>query len=180
MKKQKGIVAHYHEGRRLYIDFGGELPEGYRPFQVRTAVRRAVYAALDYERFPFDAEVSVTFTDNAGIRRLNREYRNKDAATDVLSFPQFERGAAIASEDGAPVPLGDIVISVERAAEQARELGNTTVREIAFLAVHSTLHLLGYDHELSPEDEEDMCARQREIMERLPYRRPETGEGENA
>ena len=97
---------------------------------------------------------------------LNREYREKDAATDVLSFPMYEADELPkgGDADGETVTLGDIVLSVERAAEQAAELGHSTEREIAFLCIHSTLHLLGYDHERGEEEDEDMCRRQREIL----------------
>ena len=108
--------------------------------------------------------MSVTFTDNEGIRELNREYRNKDSATDVLSFPMYNflDGDTPADEDTAE--LGDIVISLERAKEQAKEIGNSFLHEVAFLTVHSTLHLLGYDHERSAEEEEAQCIAQREII----------------
>lgn len=92
------------------------------------------------------AEVSVTFTDNAHIRELNAAYRGKDAATDVLSFALRE-GEEPEIVDGPPVEaLGDIIISVERAAEQAAEYGHSLEREMAFLTTHGMLHLLGYDH----------------------------------
>ncbi len=124
-------------------------------------VTRAVREALAYEGIAGGAEVSVTFTDNEGIRALNRDYRNIDRATDVLSFPLFEKGA-----DGTEI-LGDIVLSLERCAAQAEEFGHGFDRECAFLTVHSTLHLLGYDHETGEADELDMRKRQTEIMERL-------------
>lgn len=92
------------------------------------------------------AEVSLTFTDNAYIRELNARYRDKDMATDVLSFALRE-GEEPEIVDGPPVEaLGDIIISVERAAEQAEEYGHSLEREIAFLTTHGMLHLLGYDH----------------------------------
>ena len=122
---------------------------------------------MTYEHFPFDAEVSLTFCDNASIRAKNAKFRGKDTATDVLSFPMYER-EELQHPDELPVFLGDIVISVERAAEQAKMLGHSTEREEVFLAIHSVLHLLGYDHERSPEEDEDMCRRQREIL-RLVY-----------
>ena len=131
--------------------------------RMKSIVKRAIDLTLAYEGFEGKAEVSVTFCDNAYIRELNRDYRGKDKATDVLSFPQFE-GMEIPLDSHEILPLGDIVISLERAKEQAQEVGNTYHGEVAFLAIHSTLHLLGYDHELSPEDEEDMCARQRDIV----------------
>ena len=112
-----------------------------------------------------DLEVSVTFTNNEGIRELNREYRNIDRATDVLSFPQINYDEGEDISDGEM--LGDIVISLERAREQAEEFGHSFERECAFLCAHSTLHLLGYDHEISDEDDADMRRRQREIMGKM-------------
>ena len=111
--------------------------------------------------------MSVTFTDNEGIRELNHEHRDKDSATDVLSFPMYAF-----TEDDMPdtefsVELGDIVVSLERAKEQSEEFGHSYEREVAFLCVHSVLHLLGYDHELSEEDDADMRERQRKIMEKI-------------
>ena len=104
----------------------------------------------------------ITFTDNEGIHALNREYRNVDRPTDVLSFPLSD--GEDYDTDGDAVLLGDIVISLERAQTQAEEYGHSFEREVAFLTVHSMLHLLGYDHETSPEDERDMFARQDEIL----------------
>jgi probable rRNA maturation factor len=109
--------------------------------------------------------VSVTFCDNEHIRKLNNEYRNKDSATDVLSFPMYEDGDFDEIECSMGAVLGDIVISIERAKEQAEEIGNSFHREVAFLTIHSMLHLLGYDHERSPEDEEEQCQRQKAIIE---------------
>lgn len=129
---------------------------------LRRLVKRAVLAVLDFEDFGRRAEVSVTFTDNEGIHALNREYRNVDRPTDVLSFPLSD--GEDYDTDGDAVLLGDIVISLERAQTQAEEYGHSFEREVAFLTVHSMLHLLGYDHETSPEDERDMFARQGEIL----------------
>ena len=129
---------------------------------LRKLVKRAVLAVLDFEDFGRRAEVSVTFTDNEGIHALNREYRNVDRPTDVLSFPLSD--GEDYDTDGDAVLLGDIVISLERAQTQAEEYGHSFEREVAFLTVHSMLHLLGYDHETSPEDERDMFARQDEIL----------------
>ena len=151
---------------RIFIDFGadGKIPE--ITYALKLACRHAIEETLDYENFGKDAEVSVTFVDNEQIHTLNRTYRDKDRATDVLSFPQYEPGEA-ARETDTPVMLGDIVISLERAAEQAREVGHSLLDEVAFLCIHSVLHLLGYDHEKSAADEEDMCRRQREIVARI-------------
>ncbi|MBQ8578007.1 MAG: rRNA maturation RNase YbeY [Clostridia bacterium] len=145
----------------------------------RALVRRAINAALAYEEFKSPAEVSVTFVDNEAIRELNREYRGKDAPTDVLSFPLCEDEDDFVlppadEEDGEAeesVALGDIVISVERAKAQAEEYGHSFERELAFLAVHSTLHLLGYDHERSEEEDREQRRRQEEILASIGQKR---------
>ena len=134
---------------------------------LRGLVRRAVSAALIYEDFGRPAEVSVTFTDNEKIRALNKEYRNIDRATDVLSFPLFDESF----EGEEFLPLGDVVLSLEKAEAQAKEYGHSFEREVAFLTVHSMLHLLGYDHETGPEDEKEMFFRQEEIMKLLKLQR---------
>ena len=160
-------TVHYHpEGPSLKIDFSAvnvPLNVGY---DLKSTVRTAVAATLRYEEFFRDAEVSVTFCDDAHIRTLNAEYRKKDAPTDVLSFPIYEKGEAYSTPD-TPVLLGDVVISLERAKEQGEKIGNTLAEEVSFLTVHSTLHLLGYDHETSQEDEDDMFARQKEIVKEI-------------
>ena len=138
---------------------------------LRGLCRRAVHTALTYEKADFDCEVSLTFTDNEGIRELNREYRGIDRATDVLSFPMYDFAAGEEPEPPFPVTLGDIVLSLEKAQAQAEEYGHSFERETAFLCVHSTLHLLGYDHELSDEDDRDMRSRQDDIMEILKLSR---------
>ncbi len=97
--------------------------------------------------FDGPAEISVTFVDNNRIHELNREYRGKDSAPDVLSFPLGENGEYDIDEDNGCKLLGDIVISMERAMEQANIYGHSLQREVAFLTVHSMFHLLGYDHE---------------------------------
>ena len=132
--------------------------------ELKALVQRAVETTLEYEEIEDDCEVSVTFVANAAIRRMNAEYRGIDRATDVLSFPIAEDGDLEEAFDGEKLCLGDIVLSLERAREQAEEFGHPFEREVAFLCVHSTLHLLGYDHETGEEDEADMRARQREIM----------------
>ena len=124
--------------------------------------------------FTKDTILSITFTDNEGIRALNNEYRHKDSATDVLSFPMYTMRDGDVPEEDMAAELGDIVLSLERAGEQAKEYGHSFERETAFLTVHSVLHLLGYDHETSPEEEADMFRRQREIMEILGLKREET------
>lgn len=134
--------------------------------ETKDLVRKAICQTLIHEKFGKPAEVSVTFTDNKRIRAVNREFRGKDAATDVLSFPILsdEDGDGDFDLDNGCVVLGDIVISVERALEQAIVFGHSPEREIAFLSVHSTLHLLGYDHERSEEEDELMQKKQEEIL----------------
>ena len=138
---------------------------------LRGLIRRAIGAALKYEKFYADAEISVTFTDNEGIRALNSEYRNIDRATDVLSFPLLEREDVLDIDGEETVCLGDIVISLERADFQAKEYGHSFERECAFLCVHSVLHLLGYDHELGKEQENEMFAKQEEILTKMKLTR---------
>ena len=118
----------------------------------------------------FDAQISFTFTDNEGICEINREYRGKDRPTDVLSFPMLEFDgevdAEFETEDGM-VLLGDIVISLERAREQAEELNHSLRRELAFLTAHSMLHLLGYDHVDDEEGEAQMIEKQNKALNGL-------------
>ena len=117
------------------------------PSGLRILIRRSCNAVLEFEGFEQPAEVSVTFVDNAAIQALNAEYRGKDMPTDVLSFPLGENGKYDVNQDTGACLLGDIVISMEKAMEQAEIYGHPLQREVAFLTVHSMLHLLGYDHE---------------------------------
>ena len=150
--------------RKVMIRFAATEKFDEIDYYLKTVIRRAVVSTLEYEKFPYDAEVSVTLCDNAYIRKLNKQYRNKDKHTDVLSFPIYDGGDFDMSECISGAVLGDIVISLERAREQAKEIGNSFLREVAFLTVHSTLHLLGYDHERSAEDDELQCKKQNEII----------------
>ena len=143
--------------------------------KLRGLVRRSVNAALKYEDFQRPCEVSVTFTDNEKIRELNAQYRSIDRATDVLSFPLFDEDF----EEEEELALGDVVLSLEKAQEQAKEYGHSFEREVAFLVVHSVLHLLGYDHETSEEDEKEMFFRQEEIMKLLKLERKTDKEEES-
>lgn len=137
-------------------------------YKLKRLVRLSVEAALAFEGYGNTCEVSVTFTDDAGIRELNKNFRNIDSATDVLSFPLFDfEGSEEPAVDELENMLGDIVISLERAEAQAEEYGHSFEREVAFLTVHSMLHLLGYDHVNSEEEELDMRRRQTAIMEML-------------
>ncbi len=136
------------------------------PTGLRMLVRRCCNAVLKLENFQGPAEISVTFTDNAQIRMLNSQYRNKDVSTDVLSFPMGENGKYdLNMETGAQI-LGDIVISMEKAVEQADRFGHSLQREVGYLTAHSMLHLLGYDHE---DNLERIHMREKEelIMEQL-------------
>ena len=141
-------------------------------------IREIVEASLDYEECPYEAEVNVILTDNPSIQEINRENRQIDAPTDVLSFPLVDYGRPAdfshveeQAEDyfnpeTGELMLGDIVISAEKVLEQAEEYGHSVKREYAFLIVHSVLHLTGYDH-MVPEEAEWMEQRQRQILEQL-------------
>ncbi|MDR0921517.1 MAG: rRNA maturation RNase YbeY [Lactobacillales bacterium] len=132
--------------------------------------------AADYIDLPEDTEMSVTFMDNAAIQVINREYRGKDMPTDVISFALEEDGEdempiIFDSEDELfPRNLGDIMISIERAQEQAAEYGHSYERELGFLAVHGFLHINGYDH-MTPEDEKEMFDLQDEILDAYGLKR---------
>lgn len=126
-------------------------------------IRSAVRATLRYEQFGRDCEVSITLVDDEAIRALNAEHRGIDRPTDVLSFPMFDEDF----DDGEYAVLGDVVISLERAYRQAAEYGHSPEREIAFLVVHSILHLLGYDHEAGKAEESEMFQKQEEILQKM-------------
>lgn len=136
------------------------------PFEA--LIEAAVTKSLELEGVTTELEISVLLVDNKGIREINREHRRLDQATDVLSFPQFNSKEELA---GAPhAALGDIVLSLEKAKEQAEEYGHTLEREVGFLTVHSMLHLLGYDHD-TPERTALMQAREREILNAMQLTR---------
>ena len=138
-------------------------------YKLKMLLRRAVEETLRYESYQNDVEVSITLTDDAGIHELNQRFRAVDAPTDVLSFPliDYEDDCGEPYIDEIANSLGDIVLNLQRAKAQAEEFGHSFEREAAFLTVHSMLHLLGYDHELSEGDDADMRRRQREIMGRM-------------
>jgi len=153
---------------RLMIYFENSQDKHPVTYKLKRLMRLAAEATLAYEGYSEGVELSITFTDNEGIRKINRKFRKIDAPTDVLSFPLYDFGEEeeeIAESEN--VALGDIVISLERAYEQAEEFGHSRDREAAFLCVHSMLHLLGYDHVGSEDEELDMRRRQTEIMEML-------------
>ena len=139
--------------------------------KMKALIEKAIRGTLECENFDRNVVVSVTFTDNEGIREKNREFRDIDRATDVLSFPMYDMANGDMPEEGMDCELGDIVLSLERAAEQAVEFGHSYERECAFLTVHSMLHLLGYDHVNSEEEDEEMRAHQRVIMTHIGLER---------
>ena len=134
-------------------------------------IERAVAAALVAESVTGTIEVSVLITDDATLHQLNRDYRNVDAPTDVLSFADDEESdsapTAFVRPPDAPRYLGDLAISYERVVAQAADYGHSQARELAFLTVHGMLHLLGYDHERGAEDQAAMRAREETIMQQL-------------
>lgn len=133
-------------------------------------IEKVISEALRYECVNDNTEVSVTIVDNEEIRKINNKFRNIDRATDVLSFPLIDFDNESLPDDGSKIYLGDIIISIERAKEQAKEYGHSIDREIGFLTAHSMLHLLGYDH-MVPEEEKEMFAKQEEILNNLGLRR---------
>ena len=124
--------------------------------------------SLRYEDFDSNCEISLSFVTNEEIHSINKQFRNIDRPTDVLSFPllTFEEDEEMETNENDEIMLGDIIISVERAREQAEEYGHSFEREIAFLTAHSMLHLLGYDH-MTEEEEKDMFKRQKDILDNL-------------
>lgn len=132
-------------------------------FDVEETARQVIEGVLDMEECPYETQVNVLLTDNEGIREYNREYRSIDRETDVLSFPNLEfetpgvyeveeeQEADCFDPDTGELILGDIIISVDRVAEQAESYGHSPKREFAFLVAHSMLHLSGYDHMESEE-----------------------------
>ena len=154
---------------KLKIYFENDQEKHSIHYNLKMLIRHTILETLDYEGMENDVEVSVTFVDDEGIRELNNKFRGMDKPTDVLSFPllDYEGESEEPFFDELCHNLGDIVISLERAMAQANEFGHSFEREVAFLTAHSMLHLLGYDHELSEEDDADMRARQNDIMERL-------------
>lgn len=164
MKTVNRIIYFTNEQDRLPVTY-----------KLKMLVRRAVVATLEHEQYENPCEVSVTFTDDEGIRALNQQYRQVDRPTDVLSFPltDYSGESEEPLADEPEVSLGDIVLSLERAQEQAELYGHSFEREVAFLCVHSVLHLLGYDHETGEADEADMRRRQHAIMDEMGLGIPE-------
>ena len=157
--------------KRHYIPITADVP-GVSEGQ-RALIRRVIRTALAAEGVDFPCEVDVCVTSDEGIHQVNREMRGVDRPTDVLSFPAFDLhpGELPGEEDADPatglVPLGDMCLSLERVQAQAREYGHSNRRELAYLVVHSVLHLLGYDHLDEGAEKARMRAREDAIMEEL-------------
>ncbi len=124
-------------------------------------INKVAAICLKEEQIPEEAEVDLLFVDNETIREMNREYRDKDSATDVLSFPMYEADEEI--DDEGEILFGDIVISLERAQEQCEEYGHSLEREVMYLLVHGLLHLAGYDH-MEEEEKKEMRAQEEKLL----------------
>ena len=141
------------------------------PTGIRLLIRRCCHAVLEGEGITSAAEISVTFVDDAQIRELNRQYRNIDRSTDVLSFPLGIDGVYDVNNDTGAQMLGDIVISMEHAVAQAKLYGHSLQREVGFLTVHSMLHLLGYDHEAGGLEQVRMREKEEAALTKLGLKR---------
>ena len=147
-------------------------------FDYETLAKDVISFTMEHEHFPFEAEISLTLTDNEGIWKVNKELREIDRPTDVLSYPLLEDDVPgdlsqienqtdeCLNPDTGEILLGDIIISVDKVREQAEEYGHSMQREFAFLIVHSMLHLFGYDH-MEEQEAAVMEGKQREILECL-------------
>ena len=146
-------------------------------FDYRQIAEKVINYCIEREKFPYEAEINLTLTDNEGIHIINKEYRDIDRATDVLSFPMLSyESPGIFDDDNitddcfdpdtGELILGDIVLSVDKIYEQAESYGHSTKRELAFLVAHSMLHLFGYDH-MEEDEMRIMEEKQREILDKL-------------
>ena len=143
---------------------------------IKSIIRKCIHATLDAERIAVPCEINVLVTDDAGIQIVNRESRELDKPTDVLSFPMFQLEPGNPPTDWTEyqdpatglVPLGDMCISLERAVAQAQEFGHATRREVGYLTIHSMLHLLGYDHLDEAEMKKQMRGREEAIAASIP------------
>ena len=148
----------------------------FQRFIIGNIIRKCIHSTLEAEGVKVRCEINVLVTDDAGIRIINRESRDLDKPTDVLSFPMFQLEPGnppsdwLEYEDPATglVPLGDMCISLERAVAQAQEFGHSTRREVGYLTIHSMLHLLGYDHLDEAEMKRQMRAREEAIAGMIP------------
>ncbi|MGN0435029.1 MAG: rRNA maturation RNase YbeY [Wujia sp.] len=163
----------------VYFENELETPVSDRYEQV---VREIIDASLDYFNCPYECEINVIFTDNAGIQEINREHRNIDKPTDVLSFPliEYEKPGCFDgfednpldyfNQDTGELMFGDIILNLDRITYQAEEYGHSRIRELAFLTAHSMLHLAGYDH-IDDDMRVDMETKQEEILNMKGYTR---------
>ena len=157
---------------RIILEAEVEAPDTVEPL-----LRRVISAALEAEGMDLPCEINVLLTDDEGIHQVNLDMRGVDRPTDVLSFPMFDLspgekpGEEHEDPDTGLVPLGDMCISLERAAAQAEEYGHSVERELSYLAVHSVLHLLGYDHMDEGPMKAQMRRREEHILEGLGIRR---------
>ena len=157
--------------KRHYLPITADVPGISN--EKRAFIRKVIRTALAAEGVTFPCEIDVLLTHDAGIHQINRDMRQVDRATDVLSFPEFDLtpGQLPGEEDADPgtglVPLGDMVISMEHVAAQAKEYGHSNRRELAYLVVHSVLHLLGYDHLDEGPMKAQMRGREEAIMAEL-------------
>ena len=151
----------------IEIFFSDEQEKLSPPEDIEQLIEQCTRAALEEEEITEDAQVSVTLVDNEAIREINREHRDIDRATDVLSFPLGDEDSFDTDPETGAILLGDIVISLERAAEQAKEFGHSFRREVAFLITHSLFHLLGYDHVNGEDEEKLMFGKQEKVLDKL-------------
>lgn len=133
-------------------------------------LRNILYFTVEKEKIDKKSELSIVILSNEQIKQLNNDYRNKNEATDVLSFPLLERDDIVDHDGTYPLVLGDIVISIDKAKEQAREYNHSFTRELSFLAVHGLLHLLGYTHD-TKETERVMFTKQEAILKEFQLER---------
>lgn len=144
----------------VLINFSNRQRKVKLPQNVKTLLTSAVKASLEVEGVSEPAEVNITFVSDEGIKNINRDFRNINKSTDVLSFPLGENGVYDVNPENGRILLGDVIISVEHALIQAETFGHSFEREMAYLTVHSIFHLLGYDH--IDEAEEKRIMRERE------------------
>lgn len=132
------------------------------------AIDLAIKESLLFENFEKECEISISIVDNEEIQQINQQFRNINRPTDVLSFPQltFEEDEKMEVNEKGEILLGDIILSIEKAKSQSEEYGHSLKREIAFLTVHSMLHLLGYDH-MTEKEEREMFEKQTKILEKM-------------
>ena len=157
--------------RKVKVIISNEQKVESIPRGIRLLIRRCCHAVLELEGFKDDAEISVTFVDNNRIHEINKEFRNIDRPTDVLSFPLGEDGVYNTNMATGAKVLGDIVISIPKAMEQALEYNHSLQREIGFLTVHSMLHLLGYDHENGGLEEVRMREKEETVLTKIGLKR---------